>query len=176
MGLDSESTDRECTNVSGRAQIDRAAVAVLVVDDNPDFLQVAQAVLGERGSPFAVYTVQTGTGALAFLEGSGRFAGAPRPRFVVLDFHLPDMDAPAVLQALRARPHLRDIPVLVLSQADWVEDERAVRAAGARGFLVKPSRVRPLRAIMLEFWKEECADGSESVDRRGQRGHRESHP
>lgn len=163
-------------DVNGLAQIDRGAVPVLVVDDNPDFLRVAQAVLEEGGAPFEVHTVQTGMDALTFLDRRGPFAGAPRPRFVVLDFHLPDMDAPAVLQALGVRPHLRDIPVLVLSQADWMEDERAVRAAGARQFLVKPSRVRVLRAIMLEFWKEECADGSESLDRRGQRGHRRPHP
>jgi CheY-like chemotaxis protein len=143
------------------------AVPVLVVDDNPDFLRVARAVLEERDVPFEVHTVQTGAAALAFLERRAPFAGAPRPRFVVLDFHLPDMDAPAVLRALGACPELRDIPVLVLSQADWTEDERAVRAAGARQFLVKPSRVRPLGAIMLEFWQEECAHGSENPDRRG---------
>lgn len=148
-------------------KMERRPVPVLVVDDNPDFLRVAQAVLEEREVPFEVYTVQTGTAALAFLNRRGRFADVPRPRFVVLDFHLPDMDAPAVLQALGACPQLRDIPVLVLSQADWTEDEQAVRAAGARQFLVKPSRVRPLRAIMLEFWKEECAHGSENTDRRG---------
>jgi CheY-like chemotaxis protein len=163
--------------MAGLAQMGRGgAVPVLVVDDNPDFLQVARAVLAERDVPFDVHTAQTGTDALAFLERRGRFAGAPRPSFVVLDFHLPDVDAPAVLQTLAARPELRDIPVLVLSQADWMEDERAVRAAGARQFLVKPSRVGPLRAMLLEFWKEECADGSESVDRRGQYGHRRSHP
>jgi CheY-like chemotaxis protein len=142
-------------------------VPVLIVDDHPDFLRVAQAVLEDRDVPFEVHTVQTGTAALAFLRQSGPFAGAPRPCFVVLDFHLPDMDAPAVLQALGASPELCDIPVLVLSQADWTEDEQAVRAAGARRFLVKPSRVRPLRTIMVEFWKEECVHGSENSHRRG---------
>ncbi len=147
--------------------VDCHPVPVLVVDDNPDFLDVAREVLEERDVSFEVYTVQTGTAALTFLRQSGPFAGAPRPHFVVLDFHLPDMDAPEVLHAVGQCPQLRDIPVLVLSQADWTEDEKAVRAAGARQFLVKPSRVRPLRTIMVEFWKEECSHGSERSDRRG---------
>jgi len=85
---------------------------------------------------------------------------------VVLDFHLPDMDAPAVLGRLRNDSGLRAIPVLVLSQADWAEDEAAARAAGAREFRVKPSRVMALRETVLEFWKA-YADGGIDSSHRG---------
>jgi hypothetical protein len=42
----------------------------------------------------------------------------------------------------------------VLSQAAWEEDEAAARAAGARQFKVKPSRVQALRDAVVSFWKE----------------------
>src|SRR5205823_5632929 len=93
------------------------AVSVLVVDDNQGFLRAARAVLEEA---FAVHTVENGTDALAFLGRRPPFADAPRPAFVVLDFHLPDMDAPAVLRELGADAELAAIPVLVMSQADCV--------------------------------------------------------
>ena len=74
--------------------------------------------------------------------------------FVVLDFRLPDMNAPAVLAHLAADGGLRAIPVLVLSQADWEEDAAAARDAGARAFQVKPSRVHALRDAVVSFWEE----------------------
>ena len=127
------------------------AVEVLVVDDNLGFLRAARAVLA---GTFVVHTVENGAEALAFLERRPPFADAPRPAFVVLDFHLPDMNAPAVLGRLAADAALRTIPVLVLSQADWEEDAAAARDAGARAFRVKPSRVHALRDAVVAFWEE----------------------
>jgi CheY-like chemotaxis protein len=141
-----------------------AAVPVLVVDDNPTFLRVVRAILAPR---FAVHTVETGMDAVAFLEGRAPFTDAPRPAFVLLDFHLPDIDAPDVLHRLAARDDLRAIPVLVLSQADWEEDEAAARAAGAVHFQVKPSRVQPLRDTIVAFWKEHVHADRRDPARRG---------
>ena len=137
-------------------------VTVLVVDDNQGFLRAARAVLRET---FSVHTVENGNDALAFLERRPPFAAAPRPAFVVLDFHLPDMDAPAVLQRLGADAELRAIPVLVMSQADWEEDAVAACAAGARQFRVKPSRVKALREAIVTFWKEHARGGAHPADR-----------
>src|SRR2546426_2930931 len=78
---------------------------------------------------------------------------------------LPDMDAPAVLQRLGADPELAAIPVLVMSQADWEEDAAAARAAGARQFRVKPSRVQALREAIVAFWKEHARAGARPADR-----------
>ena len=139
------------------------AVPVLVVDDNQGFLRAARAVLEEA---FAVHTVENGTDALAFLGRRPPFADAPRPAFIVLDFRLPDMDAPAVLERLGADTELSTIPVLVMSQADWEEDAAAAQAAGARQFRVKPSRVQALREVIVTFWEEHAHAGAHPADRR----------
>ncbi len=138
-------------------------VHVLVVDDNPGFLRAVRAILEDA---FTVHTVENGGDALAFLGRRAPFGEAPRPAFVVLDFHLPDMSAPAVLARLADDVALRAIPVLVLSQADWEEDAAAARAAGARAFRVKPSRVQALREAVVDFWKEHADAGADS-SRRG---------
>jgi CheY-like chemotaxis protein len=140
-------------------------VAVLVVDDNVGFLRVVQTVLEGAKPRFAVHTVQSGTEALAFLERRPPFADAPRPAFILLDFHLPDLKAPAVLHRLEADEALRRIPVLVLSQSRWDEDEAAALAAGASHFRVKPSRVEPLREAVVSFWKEHVDGRANSPDR-----------
>ncbi len=138
------------------------SVTVLVVDDNQGFLRAARAVLAEA---FVVHTVESGGDALAFLARQPPFADAPRPAFVVLDFHLPDMKAPAVLERLGRDADLCAIPVLVMSQADWEEDAVAARAAGARQFRVKPSRVQALREAIVTFWKEHAGAGANPADR-----------
>jgi CheY-like chemotaxis protein len=127
---------------------------VLVVDDNPGFLRIMRSVCEQGTPPFAVHTVETGTDALAFLERRPPFGDAPRPAFVVLDYRLPDMNAPVVLEHLAQQNDLKTIPVLVLSQAGWAEDAAAATAAGATSFRVKPSRVQALRDVVVAFWKE----------------------
>jgi CheY-like chemotaxis protein len=132
----------------------KSPVPVLVVDDNLGFLRVVQSILAKANPRFAVHTVESGTEALAFLDRRPPFTDAPRPEIILLDFHLPDMTAPSVLEHLGNRDDLRDIPVFVLSQAAWEEDEAAARAAGAREFSVKPSRVQALREAVVAFWEE----------------------
>jgi len=135
-------------------------IPVLVVDDDESFLRVASSVLtdGQAPTAFAVSTVRTGTEAVAFLERLPPFADAPRPAFVILDLRLPDMDAPAVLARLAADGALRGLPVLVVSQASWEEDEVALREVGATEFHTKPSRVTALREIVTDFWRHHVAE------------------
>jgi len=144
----------------------RSQMPVLVVDDNPGFLRVARAVLESLTPPFLVHTVQSGRGALAFLRREPPFTEAPTPAFVVLDLRLPDVDGPTVLRRIGEHETLRAIPVLVVSQAKWAEDEVAVREAGALDFRVKPSRVDDLRDVFLDFWEGHVRDHHDSCDRR----------
>jgi CheY-like chemotaxis protein len=127
------------------------APTVLLIDDNPLFLRVLAAVL-ESGTPaFRTCGVATAGGALAYLSGEGA-SGSERPDFVVLDFHLPDMDAPSVIQRLRRSQCGASVPVLVLTQAYWARDEEAALVAGATEFHPKPSTIAELRRILSEFW------------------------
>jgi len=137
---------------------------VLVVDDNTGFLQVVRQVLGSGTPAFAVHTVETGSQALAFLEQRAPYAGVPRPAFVLLDFRLPDMTATMLLEMLSARGLRGVLPILVLSQAAWEEDEAAARAAGATGYAVKPSRVRALREMVVAFWRDQVHGHSDPAD------------
>ena len=125
---------------------------VLVVDDDESFLRVASSVLTDGPVPpaFAVSTVRTGTEAVAFLERLA-LRGCATPRLRDPRLRLPDIDASAVLARLAADGALRDLPVLVVSQASWEEDEAALREVGATEFHTKPSRVTALREIVTDF-------------------------
>jgi two-component system chemotaxis response regulator CheY len=130
-----------------------APPTVLVVDDNAEFLHAVRAVLVDARVGLTVEVAATGHEAIEKLRRG------PRPAFVVLDYHLPDLDAPEVLRRMGAVESLRSLPVLVLSQADWERDRRRALEAGAWAFRVKPSRVRQLREVLLELWPVSQADG-----------------
>ena len=74
-----------------------------------------------------------------------------RPKMVLLDLMMPEMDGMQVLAAIRARPDLADLPVVVFSAAD----EDALRAAvrqGADDYLLKGSAgIDDIRARVHRF-------------------------
>jgi CheY-like chemotaxis protein len=89
-------------------------VPVLLVDDDPNFCTAVDRALASV--PLRPFAVGTAGDSLRFLGRKAPFDDAPRPAFIVLDFNLPDLNAPAVLTNLRADALSRAIPVLVLSQ------------------------------------------------------------
>ncbi|HEV2209942.1 MAG TPA: response regulator [Verrucomicrobiae bacterium] len=79
---------------------------VLIVDDEPDFLNLLQFKLAAEG--FEVISAETG------LEGLRR-ARCEAPGVIVLDMLLSDLDGLSVCEILRAQPSTRDVPIIMLS-------------------------------------------------------------
>jgi DNA-binding response OmpR family regulator len=82
---------------------------VLVVDDEPDFLQLLEFNLTNQG--FDVVTAITGLEALQRARCDG-------PQVMVLDLMLPDLDGFSVCEILRAQPSTRELPIIILSALD----------------------------------------------------------
>src|SRR5688572_1910540 len=103
---------------------------VLVVDDN-DLARYAK-LRTLRGAGFA--TIESGTGAEAM-----RLVAERKPRVVVLDVHLPDIDGWTVCRNLKAAPDTAATLVLQVS-ATFVTEEDTVRAldGGADACLTEP--------------------------------------
>ena len=70
---------------------------------------------------------------------------AQRPDVLVLDIEMPREDGLALCRELKADPHLRDIPIVVLSGS--AESGTDAREAGADAFLTKP--FSPLRLLAV---------------------------
>lgn len=109
---------------------------ILVVDDTRENLTV----IGELLQPF--YRVRVANSGLRALRVA---QSEPRPDLILLDVMMPEMDGYAVLQALRADPGTRDIPVIFVTAMDGDADEEHGLAMGAVDYVTKP--VRP--AILL---------------------------
>ena len=102
---------------------------VLFADDEPDILDLVAIRL--RKSGHQVITVTCGEEALQAVEQSGP------PDIAVLDVSMPGMNGLELLQALRARDGLEQLPVIFLSASVQPEDVQAGRSLGAT-YLTKP--------------------------------------
>jgi CheY-like chemotaxis protein len=116
-------------------------VRMLIVEDDADLARVIAAVFSrEMIDVHAVYTRQDA------LDECFRF----QPHIMVLDIGLPDGDGFNVVDALRQRPDLAQMPLVVYSGRDLGPDERRQLTLGPTHFLTK-SRVQPqqLEALVL---------------------------
>ncbi|MBC3763496.1 response regulator transcription factor [Quadrisphaera oryzae] len=108
---------------------------VLVVEDEQRLAALLVQVLTEEG--WTATAVHDGAAGLAAARAGG-------VDLVVLDWMLPDLDGPAVLQALRAEGHA--VPVLVLTARTALEDRVTALDVGADDHLAKPFEVAELLA------------------------------
>jgi CheY-like chemotaxis protein len=120
--------------------MDDVAGRILVVDDNPGDVQLAEAMLDEAGLHPQVEQARDGVEAVLRLEKvlAGR---APPPDLVLLDINMPRMNGFEVLSYIRQHPTLGGIPVLMLTSSARDGDIARARALGAREYLVKPDNV-----------------------------------
>jgi two-component system OmpR family response regulator len=120
---------------------DAYPATVLVVDDEPNILELLAAAL--RLSGFEVYAAENGARALTAAKEA-------RPDIVVLDVMLPDCDGFSLARQLRAT--LDQVPVLFLTARDAVEDRIAGLTAGGDDYVTKPFSLEEvvlrLRAIL----------------------------
>jgi CheY-like chemotaxis protein len=97
-------------------------IDILLVEDNPADVRLAQEALKDYKLQNALHVVQDGESALAFLRRQGQFAGAPSPDLVLLDLALPKIDGVDVLLEMRRDEELKHLPVVVMAASATDED------------------------------------------------------
>ena len=112
----------------------RLPCTILVADDHEDLRDAVRLVLEYYG--FAVHTAATGLDALAMAQ-------ATRPRIVLLDMVLPEIDGEHLARMLRADPTTRDAALIATSATHSLRS--AAMDADCDTFVGKP--IAPLRLI-----------------------------
>ena len=113
------------------------AERVLVVDDEPDLLELVRFHLAQAG--FEVETARDGRQGLDAIRRR-------RPALVVLDWMLPDLSGSEVCRQVRADPQLRDLPILLLTAKSEEVDRVVGFELGADDYVTKPFSPKELVA------------------------------
>jgi len=135
---------------------------ILVADDNADMREYVARLLGARWS---VETVPDGHAALAR-------ATADPPDVLLSDVMMPGLDGFALLQALRADPRTRELPIILLSARAGEESRVEGLRSGADDYLVKPFSARELVARV----ESSLSIGNKRFEHRSGGGSRKSPP
>jgi len=104
----------------------------LIVDDFSTMRRIVRNLLKELGYANAD-EAEDGVVALQKLETM-----PSEYNFVVSDWNMPNMDGLVLLQRIRSSPHLKHLPVLMITAEAKKENIIAAAQAGASGYIVKP--------------------------------------
>lgn len=114
---------------------------ILVIDDATI---IHKTIKGYLDSRYEVATAISGKIALRFLN-------AKEVSLILLDYEMPEMNGPAVLEELRKDPYLATIPVVFLTGINDVEKIKNALALKPQGYLLKPVEKEALIAKIREL-------------------------
>jgi CheY-like chemotaxis protein len=116
---------------------------ILLVDDDARNIFALGSVLERRG--MNVLTATTGREAIEMIEST------PEIGIVLMDIMMPEMDGYQTMQAIRANPAFRRLPILALTAKAMKGDREKCLEAGASDYLAKPVNTEQLLAA-LRMW------------------------
>jgi CheY-like chemotaxis protein len=105
---------------------------VLIVDDEPDNVKVAQKILSYNGAE--VHIARNGVEGLTALS-------VFNPTFILLDLSMPEMDGWEMLAQMRGNVEFTQTPVIALTAHAMAGDRERVFDAGFNGYIAKPFRL-----------------------------------
>ena len=112
---------------------------MLLVEDNPDDVELTRRALLESKITNQLVVVQDGVEALTYLqEAALGLNGRRLPTVILLDLKLPRMDGLELLQQIRSNEKLKRLPVVVLTSSKEQEDIMRSYDLGANSYIRKP--------------------------------------
>lgn len=134
------------------------AVELLLVEDNPEDLELALRALRKVDLATSIHVARDGAEALEYIFCEGPYAArriADTPKLILLDLKLPKINGLEVLKRIKGHPHTKAIPVVVLTSSKVPCDVEASYALGTNSYVVKPMNseqyTRSVRELGL-FW------------------------
>jgi DNA-binding response OmpR family regulator len=116
-------------------------LVVLHVEKNREEISLLARACEAANLPINLHGISDPNKAIEYLSGVGDFADRkryPRADLVILDLELPGMGGIELLKWIRNQSDLRNLPVLVFTQSQKVEDKIEAMETGASGYFIKP--------------------------------------
>lgn len=114
---------------------------IVVVDDSATSISLYQFSV----EPLAVNFIGFKSPAEAF-----PYLQEHQPELLFLDIIMPGMDGLTFLRRLRALPHQKDTPVIMVTSKDYAQDRYIAKQLGALDFVIKPLRFKEIRDLVCK--------------------------
>ena len=122
---------------------------IMVVDDDPDILSIAQIALEAMGG-FTIETCSSGQEAVNRVK-------VFKPDMILLDATMPGMTGPETLAALCAQQRADTPPVVFFTGRVRSDDLAMFDQLGAVGVVEKPFDPTSLAGTVRDIWARKCA-------------------
>lgn len=130
---------------------------ILLVEDNPKDIELTLAALEKGQLANEVVVLRDGAEALDYIYRRGAHGGRNwiDPAVVLLDLKLPKVDGLEVLAQIKSDPHLRSLPIVMLTSSREERDVVRSYELGVNAFVVKPVGFREFFEAIQDlgvFW------------------------
>ena len=129
----------------------REEVEILLVEDNPDDLELALLALRKGNLANKIEIARDGEEALDFLFCRNAFASRSfdnPPKVVLLDLKLPKVDGLEVLRTVKGDPRTQAIPIVVMTSSKEQRDMIDGYKLGVNSYIQKPVDFTQFREII----------------------------
>jgi len=116
-------------------------VVFLMADDDPDDRLLIKEAFQESLITNTIFFVEDGVELMDYLHRKEKYKNpgdSPMPDLILLDLNMPRKDGREELAEIKSDPHLRYIPVVVLTTSKAEEDIMRSYDIGAAGYITKP--------------------------------------
>lgn len=118
-----------------------APVEILLVEDNPQDLEMTQRALRKANLANRIQVARDGVEAIEFIFCQGPHAGRKiedMPHVILLDLKLPRIDGLEVLKRVKSDVRTRSIPIVMLTSSKEQNDVVESYRLGVNSYIVKP--------------------------------------
>jgi two-component system, response regulator len=116
-------------------------IEVLLVEDNPNDVELTLRALQKHNLANNVYTVKDGEEALEYIFCTGRYSGRDisfPPKVIFLDLKLPKVSGLEVLRKIKSDDKTKAIPVVVVTSSQESQDIQECYKLGVNSYIQKP--------------------------------------
>jgi two-component system response regulator len=129
-------------------------IEILLVEDNPDDVELALHALKKHNLANRIEVVRDGAEALEFLFCTGAYEHRSKennPKVVLLDLKLPKVDGLEVLRRIKSDPRTKVIPVVMLTSSREERDVVESYKLGVNSYITKPVDFEQFSKVVQEL-------------------------